>query len=223
MIIDPVLVEIFGTFTAVLVLVSYIFTDQAKLRTFNILASIGFIIYGFLLAAISNWVNGWATIGLNVCCMVTHIVWVAKDLQRKASASTISLASQFRDKTSKASLCFDCAFGYSDKCIHMFDHSCCYVGTKLEEGVVVDCPRFCPAAVKVSTIARILGCSTDTVYRTKPEKLVQLLAEKGYKIKVTGVDGNYTYRVKETPRMKENMYSMRHIKEEPVSPPEENQ
>ena len=222
MTINPLYVEIFGTFVAILVLVSYVFTDQAKLRTFNILASIGFVIYGLLLAAISNWINGWATIGLNICCIVTHIVWVVKDVKYKASASSELAFAEFRDKTSKASLCFDCAFGYSNKCIHMFDHSCCYVGTKLEEGVVVDCPRFCPAAVKVSAIAKILGCSTDKVYRTKPENLVQLLAEKGYKIKVTGINGEYTYRVKETPKMKENMYSMKYIKEV-LSPPEEAQ
>ena len=82
----PLTVEIIGTLSAVLVLASYFFTDQAKLRTFNIVASIGFIVYGFCLAAVSGWVNGWATIALNLSCIVTHVVWIVK--HRKTSNTT---------------------------------------------------------------------------------------------------------------------------------------
>ena len=73
-----VLVELVGTLAAVVVLVSYLFSDQYWLRIVNIVASCLFILYGFLLAIISGWINGWSTLALNVGCLTIHILWIVR-------------------------------------------------------------------------------------------------------------------------------------------------
>ena len=69
-------VEAIGILSAILVLVSYLFTDQRKLRICNLIASVVFVVYGISLAAVSGWVNGWSTIALNSVCIVIHIFWL---------------------------------------------------------------------------------------------------------------------------------------------------
>lgn len=78
-----VIVEIIGTLAAALVLISYIFNDQGKLRTLNLLASFVFTGYGVALAYISHWTNGWATILLNLDCAIVHIVWLVRNRKKK--------------------------------------------------------------------------------------------------------------------------------------------
>lgn len=75
---DQLLVELIGTFAAIVVFVSYLFNNQLALRLVNIIASCLFIIYGFFLAAVSGWVNGWSTIALNSGCLIVHIVWIVR-------------------------------------------------------------------------------------------------------------------------------------------------
>ena len=72
------LVELIGFLAAIVVFVSYLFSDQYRLRIVNIIASSLFIIYGFFLAAISGWINGWSTLALNTGCLIVHIVWIVK-------------------------------------------------------------------------------------------------------------------------------------------------
>ena len=66
--------EIIGAIAAILVLISYAFKDQRKLRIFGIIAGVVFTLYGFQIAYFSNWVNGWSTVALNIACIVVNAI-----------------------------------------------------------------------------------------------------------------------------------------------------
>ena len=66
--------EIIGAIAAILVLISYTFKDQRKLRIFGIIAGAVFTLYGFQIAYFSDWVNGWSTVALNIACIVVNAI-----------------------------------------------------------------------------------------------------------------------------------------------------
>lgn len=76
--ITAIIVEVVGLFASLLVLVSYLFSDQAKLRTANLLASIIFVGYSVGLIVLSSGVNGWSTLVLNFACAAVHTIWLIK-------------------------------------------------------------------------------------------------------------------------------------------------
>lgn len=183
-----VIVEIIGTIAAALVLISYIFNDQGKLRTLNLLASFVFTGYGVALAYISHWTNGWATILLNLDCAIVHIVWLVrnrkrKKLEEKNPSDTVTAQDKkvLADSRSKASCCFDCLYGLPSTCVWLFDHKHIYVGTELEKNTVIFCPRFVPASFSASEAAELVGYS----YRTAADSklIVDKLKELGYTTK----------------------------------------
>lgn len=81
------IVELVGIVSSLLVLISYLFSNQVKLRMINLIASAVFVAYGVLLAWLSGWVSGWSVIALNSGCIVVHIVWLLKHF-RKSSEKT---------------------------------------------------------------------------------------------------------------------------------------
>ena len=74
-----ILTELIGSLAAILVLISYIFKDQRRLRIFGIIAGVVFTLYGFQIAYFSNWVNGWSTVALNIACIVVNAIRLRKD------------------------------------------------------------------------------------------------------------------------------------------------
>ena len=72
-------VEVLGIVPAAFVALSYLFTNQRRLRIINTVASVLFILYGILLASTSGWQNGWITAAMNAFCAAIHIVWLIKD------------------------------------------------------------------------------------------------------------------------------------------------
>ena len=67
----------------ILIMISLFFSDQRRLRLFNLIGSAIFVIYGVLLLAFSNWETGYMTIVLNIVGSVTHVVWLVKDKREK--------------------------------------------------------------------------------------------------------------------------------------------
>lgn len=76
-------VEVLGIIPAAFVALSYLFTNQRRLRIINTVASLFFVLYGILLASTSGWQNGWITAAMNLFCAVIHIVWLTKDSLKK--------------------------------------------------------------------------------------------------------------------------------------------
>lgn len=70
--------EFIGIPAATLVLLSYFFKTQVKLRWVNILASAVFVAYGLAIAATTQWTTGWSTVILNALAIVVHVVWLVK-------------------------------------------------------------------------------------------------------------------------------------------------
>lgn len=70
--------EWIGIPAAVLVLLSYVFSNQLKLRIVNTVASMLFVVYGFIIAIMTNWSTGWSTIILNTLSTIVHIVWIIR-------------------------------------------------------------------------------------------------------------------------------------------------
>lgn len=84
------IVELVGILSSLLVLVSYLFSNQVKLRVINLIASAVFVVYGVLLAWLSGWVNGWSVIVLNSGCIVVHTVWLIMHLRKSSEKTTDS-------------------------------------------------------------------------------------------------------------------------------------
>lgn len=70
--------EWLGIPAAVLVFLSYIFSNQTKLRIVNMVACVFFVAYGLAIAATTGWTTGWATVILNFASFIVHIVWLIK-------------------------------------------------------------------------------------------------------------------------------------------------
>ena len=69
---SSILSELIGAVAALLVLISYTFKDQRRLRIVGIVSCIVFTLYGLQIAYLSNWVNGWSTITLNISCIIVN-------------------------------------------------------------------------------------------------------------------------------------------------------
>lgn len=78
--------EWIGVPAAVLVLLSYLFSNQLKLRILNIVASLVFVAYGLAIAATTGWTAGWSTVVLNALCVVVHIRWLIIYKKQKKNA-----------------------------------------------------------------------------------------------------------------------------------------
>lgn len=70
--------EIFGIPAMVLVFLSYLFTNQVKLRIINIVGCVVFIAYGLAIAATTQWQTGWSTVVLNTASFIVHLVWLIR-------------------------------------------------------------------------------------------------------------------------------------------------
>ena len=72
-------IEIFGIVSSIIILISMCFNPQTKLgnillRSINLIGSICFIIYGFLLPA-------YATIFMNSCALIINSIYLVKILR----------------------------------------------------------------------------------------------------------------------------------------------
>lgn len=81
-------VEVIGIIPAACVALSYLFTNQRKLRIINTVASLLFVLYGVLLASTSGWQNGWVTAAMNAFCAAIHVVWLVKDFMRRGNSKS---------------------------------------------------------------------------------------------------------------------------------------
>lgn len=60
------------------VLISYLFTNQVKLRIINLVGSFLFTCYGVAIVIVTSPGSGWTTIVLNAICFVIHLVWLMR-------------------------------------------------------------------------------------------------------------------------------------------------
>ena len=81
------------------------------------------------------------------------------------------------------SLCFDCAYGYADRCVKFSKPGVYYKGTVLDSGAVVSCPRYCPGQLRVADVANLLGVNVRAIYRMDATRVIHLLADKGWRSK----------------------------------------
>ena len=72
-----------GLLAGACVLISYLFTNQVKLRIINLAGSFLFVCYGVMLVIITNLASGWTTVILNTICFITHLVWLIRYKQGK--------------------------------------------------------------------------------------------------------------------------------------------
>lgn len=92
-------VEVLGIVPAAFVALSYLFTNQRRLRIINTVASLLFVLYGILLASTSGWQNGWITAAMNLFCAVIHIVWLVQDtLKKKRYSAAQKMTEEERQK-----------------------------------------------------------------------------------------------------------------------------
>lgn len=75
--------EWLGVPAAVLVLFSYLFSNQVKLRIVNAVASTVFTAYGIALMVVFGFPTGLSTMLLNAFCVVVHIVWLFRYFRKK--------------------------------------------------------------------------------------------------------------------------------------------
>lgn len=68
--------ETVSLIASILVFVSYLFKDQRKLRKVNLVASIVFIVYGFLLLVETQWRSGYSIIVLNIGTALMHFFYL---------------------------------------------------------------------------------------------------------------------------------------------------
>ena len=68
--------ETVSLIASLLVFVSYLFGDQRKLRIVNLVASIVFIVYGFLLLVETQWRSGYSIVVLNVGTTLMHFFYL---------------------------------------------------------------------------------------------------------------------------------------------------
>lgn len=92
-----IIVEVVGALAAAFVLVSYLFTNQKKLRIINLVASIVFVAYGFALLATTKWVNGWVTVILNAACAIVHVVYLVRNKKSSKTALDSAIDKQRKD------------------------------------------------------------------------------------------------------------------------------
>ena len=103
-------VEVLGIVPAAFVALSYLFTNQRRLRIINTVASVLFVLYGILLASTSGWQNGWITAAMNAFCAAIHIVWLVKDsLKNKRYKDAQKMTEEERQAA------FNCT-GHCDAC-----------------------------------------------------------------------------------------------------------
>ncbi|MCM1322990.1 MAG: hypothetical protein NC218_02290 [Acetobacter sp.] len=94
---------IIGILASVLVLLSYIFSNQKKLRIINLVASIIFVIYGLFLVCGEDFTwthyDCWPTAILNAFCAVVHIRWFIMDAKNKHKNDTANDSLSNEEKT----------------------------------------------------------------------------------------------------------------------------
>lgn len=80
--------EIVSLIASILVFVSYLFKDQRKLRKANLVASILFIAYGFLLLIETQWRSGYSIIVLNIGTAIIHFFYLRSRKKDKQSSDS---------------------------------------------------------------------------------------------------------------------------------------
>lgn len=80
--------ETVSLIASILVFVSYLFKDQRKLRKVNLVASIVFIVYGFLLLIETQWRSGYSIIVLNVGTALMHFFYLKFHKKDKQSSDS---------------------------------------------------------------------------------------------------------------------------------------
>lgn len=96
-----IITEIVGIIASILVFVSYVFTNQTRLRIVNLVACIIFIVYGVALLVISSGINGWSTVLLNSASAVIHIVWLVRIKKSSAGRPEKSIEDSEKSKESE--------------------------------------------------------------------------------------------------------------------------
>ena len=114
----------------------------------------------------------------------------------------------------KASKCFDCFYGLPSRCPYMFDKTKRFKGMLIQEGSVIECPKFVPSSLPATTVAGILGISTRTLSRISIAETERRLLQEGWKIR--GIQGfEKTYWVVKGKK------SFASLEPKPVAEPEE--
>ena len=80
--------EFLGVPASVLLLISYFFKDQKKLRIINTVGCLFFVSYGFALAIDNDWQVGWSTIILNAICVVVHLYYLVGIIREERAKRT---------------------------------------------------------------------------------------------------------------------------------------
>ena len=80
--------ETISLIASIVVFISYLFKDQRKLRLANLLASLLFIAYGFLLLIETQWRSGYSIIALNVGTTLIHFFYLVVHKKNKRGSDS---------------------------------------------------------------------------------------------------------------------------------------